>query len=177
MSSLHNNNWRARAGMNKGFLDHMLLGMKSSRFGEGEGEPARGSSCWECTSTKIAVTKESKPVKFQEWLRYGIFFKHLYVLGKDTRWHYHLNLQQFCTYSQRYLTYSQEPPSHIWITDQNHEEKKKINEKKSVSVERKMLAFVWLVWTDGFNCLQKGKMTAFSAAAGWPAHLTHHPHV
>lgn len=45
--------------------------------------------------------------------------------------------------------------------------KKKIKEKNiSVRVERKMLAFVWLVWTDGFNCLQKGKITAFSATAG-----------
>lgn len=50
-------NWRARAGIRKGCLDHRLLGMKSIRFGEGEGEPARYSSCWEHTSAKIAVTK------------------------------------------------------------------------------------------------------------------------
>lgn len=54
--------------MRKGFLGHMLLGMKSIRFGEGGGEPARCSSCWEHTSARIAVTK------YGELLRGGVYF-------------------------------------------------------------------------------------------------------
>lgn len=46
--------------MNKGFLDHTLLGMKSIRFGNREGDTARCSSHRECTSAKTAVKKNEE---------------------------------------------------------------------------------------------------------------------
>lgn len=36
---------KRRARVRKGFLDHMLLRIKSIRLEEGRGEPVRGSSC------------------------------------------------------------------------------------------------------------------------------------
>lgn len=68
MSSLHADNSRASTGVRKG-LDHVLLGMKSIRSGEGEGEPATCSSCWEHTPAKMAVTK------YGELLWEGVLFQ------------------------------------------------------------------------------------------------------
>lgn len=157
MSSLHTSNWGAREVMSKGFLNHMLLWMKSLRVGEGEGHPA----IWERNSAKPAITKygvllwgvyfsakkkESKPVEFwEERLSYGISFKHLYVLRKGTRWHSIYTHNNSALVLKGYPAYSQKSHMNYWPNPWRY---------ISVRVEREMLASVCLVWTDGFNCLK-----------------------